>query len=83
MDTKVCVLIPAYNEAKTIGGVLNKVKGYGFEAIVIDDGSTDGTSRIASDMGAVVIRHDTNKGKGASLREGIRYMKYDCCCRSI
>jgi len=74
MTPKICVLIPAYNEAKTIGRVLGKIKAFGFEAVVIDDGSTDGTSRVAADAGAIVIRHDINKGKGASLREGIRYI---------
>lgn len=74
MNAKICVLIPAYNEAKTIGRVLGKIRAFGFEAVVIDDGSTDETSRIAADAGAIVIRHDINKGKGASLREGIRYI---------
>jgi len=70
---ELCVLIPAYNEARTIGDIIKKIKALGFDAVVVDDGSTDGTARLAEAAGAFVMHHDANKGKGASLREGIRY----------
>ena len=38
---KICVIIPAYNEAKTIGGLITEIKRLGHEALVVDDGSTD------------------------------------------
>jgi glycosyltransferase involved in cell wall biosynthesis len=67
------VLIPAYNESKKIGAVIREVKKVGFEVVVVDDGSTDGTSAVATDEGAVVLRNDANKGKGASLARGFAH----------
>jgi dolichol-phosphate mannosyltransferase len=68
----VAVIIPALNEAGKIGRVLDKFPRDGrFEAIVVDDGSTDGTGEEAMAHGAaVVIRHDVRGGVGAAIRDG-------------
>ena len=68
----VAVVIPALNEAGKIGRVLDKMPKDGrFEAIVIDDGSTDGTGDEARAHGAaVVVRHDERQGVGAAIRDG-------------
>ncbi|MGB2706467.1 MAG: glycosyltransferase family 2 protein [Candidatus Omnitrophota bacterium] len=71
---KTCVLIPAYNVSSTIGDVVREIKGMGLEAIVVDDGSTDDTERVAADNGAIVMRHVKNLGKGASLKEGFDFI---------
>jgi glycosyltransferase involved in cell wall biosynthesis len=71
---KVCVLIPSYNEARTIGRIVEKIKKMGIDVIVVDDGSTDATEKIASENGAIVIRHMKNVGKGASLKEGFEFI---------
>ncbi|MFH1269674.1 MAG: glycosyltransferase family 2 protein [Candidatus Omnitrophota bacterium] len=70
---KICVIIPTYNEAKAIGGIVGKVRQQEVEVVVIDDGSQDNTSQIAGDSGAVVLRNENNEGKGASLIKGFRY----------
>ena len=69
---KVCFLIPAYNEAATIGEVLERIAALRLETkvIVIDDGSTDETAAIAVAAGATVIRK-ANGGKGSAIRAGI------------
>jgi dolichol-phosphate mannosyltransferase len=68
----VAVIIPALNEAGKIGRVLDKFpRDPRFEAIVVDDGSTDGTGDEARAHGAaVVIRHDVRGGVGAAIRDG-------------
>ena len=68
----VAVIIPALNEAGKIGRVLDKMPTDGrFEAIVVDDGSTDGTADEARAHGAaVVVRHDQRQGVGAAIRDG-------------
>ena len=70
----VAVVIPALNEAGKIGRVLDKLAATGdprFEAIVVDDGSTDGTGEEARAHGAaVVIRHEHRMGVGAAIRDG-------------
>lgn len=67
---KVSVVIPAYNEEKRIGPVLAQVSKMGFRAIVVDDGSSDKTSRIAKRFIPYVLRHPINLGKGAALKTG-------------
>ena len=71
-DPLVAVVIPALNEAGKIGRVLDKIPRDGrFEAIVVDDGSTDGTGDEARAHGAaVVIRHEVRGGVGAAIRDG-------------
>ena len=68
----VAVVIPALNEAGKIGRVLDKMPRDGrFEAIVVDDGSTDGTGDEARAHGAaLVIRHEVRGGVGAAIRDG-------------
>ncbi len=71
----VTIIIPVYNESDNIGMVLKDIKNkcnFKYEILVIDDGSTDGTSEIAENNGARVIRFKENKGKGEALREGIK-----------
>jgi len=70
--SKVAVLIPSYNGAKTIGPIVKDITGRGLVVYVVDDGSTDETTSIAKNAGAIVIRHNINKGKGASLRDGFK-----------
>ena len=67
---KVCAIIPAYNEEKTIANVVEKVKEYVDDVFVIDDGSHDNTVIEARKAGARVISHPLNRGVGAALRTG-------------
>jgi len=73
---KVSFLIPAYNEAATIGDVLAKVARLELDAqvIVVDDGSVDDTAAIAEAAGAMVIRQQ-NRGKGAAIRAAIPHIE--------
>ncbi len=73
--TNVAIVIPAYNEAGGLPNVLDHLSAWsqrGAQIIVVDDGSTDDTSRVALERGARVIRHHNNKGYGAALKAGIR-----------
>lgn len=71
----VSIVIPAYNEADVIGGVVAGLKAAARwrEIIVVDDGSRDATSATATSAGAVVVRHPYNKGNGAAVKTGIRH----------
>ena len=73
---RVCFLVPAYNEAATIGEVLGRIAQLDLEpqVIVVDDGSTDETAAIAEGAGVLVIRQ-ANRGKGAAIRVAIPHIE--------
>lgn len=68
---KPCALIPAFNEEERIGQVVAGASRHVTKVIVVDDGSSDGTARVAREAGAEVVAHSRNCGKGASLRDGL------------
>ncbi len=79
---KLSVVIPVYNEAKTIRQILDKVDavdvGIEKEIVLVDDCSSDGTREILKELKQYkVIFHEVNKGKGASVRTGIENSKGD------
>lgn len=73
-DLKISIIIPAYNEGKTIGEIIAQIKALHpeFEVIVINDGSRDETVSVAKEAGAVVYNHPYNIGNGAAVKSGIR-----------
>ncbi len=70
---KVIAVIPAYNSAASLSLLLPEVKARLPDIVVVDDGSTDETSLVSSREGVEVIRHETNRGKGAALKTGFAY----------
>jgi len=78
--TEICaftIIIPAYNEEQGIVSVIKALHNIAekCEIIVVDDGSSDNTRKLASEAGAIVIHHPYNKGYGAALKTGIRNAK--------
>ena len=79
----VTVVIPAYNEERTIGNVILETASImngldlPYEIIVIDDGSTDKTGKIASAHKAIVLSNKKNYGKGYSLRKALQHAQGD------
>jgi glycosyltransferase involved in cell wall biosynthesis len=68
------IIIPAYNEEKTIEKVIKKLQKQGFKNIVIiDDGSSDNTYNISKSLGIYSLKHKINLGQGASLRTGLEF----------
>ena len=70
---KIIVVMPTYNESRTIADLVRQVQNQNLEILVIDDGSSDDTFTIAKDNMAVVLRNEKNLGKGASLTKGFDY----------
>ena len=81
MASGVSVIIPAFNEAESIGAVVVELRDalaeVEHEILVIDDASRDATAERAAVAGAVVIRRRANQGYGAALKTGIRRAKYE------
>lgn len=69
------LVIPLYNEAPVIGGVIDQALVTFPNIVCIDDGSADGSAQIARDHGATVISHPFNLGQGAALQTGIEYVR--------
>ncbi len=82
LEEGVTVIIPAFNEEKGIGRVLDELRetmrasGLEHEILVVDDGSTDGTAEIARRQGVKLLSHKTNTGYGGALKTGILHAKY-------
>jgi len=76
-------VIPAYNEEQTIGNILGDTiavmdsLGLPYEVIVVDDGSTDDTRRVASQYKVTVLCNQKNRGKGFAVRKGLQYAQGD------
>jgi glycosyltransferase involved in cell wall biosynthesis len=76
---KLSIIIPVYNEARTIMQLLDRVEhaqlpsGMEREVIIVDDGSIDGTREMVAKLNGkhVIILHDKNRGKGASVKDGL------------
>lgn len=83
MKNDVSVIIPAYNEEKSIAQTLDEIRkvllenNFNYEIIVVNDGSTDDTGKIALKKGARTITHDFNHGYGAAIKAGVRQSNYD------
>ena len=73
------IVVPAYNEAASIGAVVRDLQAAAAwrEIIVVDDGSTDDTGIRAAAAGARLVRHPYNKGNGAAVKTGIRHATGD------
>jgi glycosyltransferase involved in cell wall biosynthesis len=70
---KVWIVMPAYNEERSIGGMLDALHKEGWrDIIVVDDGSRDRTTEIAREKGALVLSHPRNMGLGAAIRTGLK-----------
>lgn len=89
--TFISVIIPCYNEEALIGGTLRRVydylasRGYSYEVLAVDDGSSDSTSGIIKDFasknpGARLIENPGNRGKGYSVRKGFLEAKGEYVC---
>ena len=70
-------IVPAFNEAACVGRVIDEIKAFdpGFEVLVVDDGSTDGTAAVAAAHGARVARLPFNLGIGGAVQTGYRYAR--------
>lgn len=76
LHMKISLILPAYNEEEALTATLDEYLGYVDEAIVVNDGSKDGTDRVAAAYAAKnpkvkYVRHEANKGKPEALRTGV------------
>jgi glycosyltransferase involved in cell wall biosynthesis len=70
---KIAVVIPAFNEARTIGGIARRVLTVCPDVAVVDDGSQDGTAQVLAGLPVTLLRHDVNRGKAAALATGFNW----------
>jgi glycosyltransferase involved in cell wall biosynthesis len=71
--TRIAAVIPAYNEEKHISDVVRRTRQKLDDVLVVDDGSQDTTAERAREAGAEVIVHEQNRGKGETIKTGLRH----------
>ena len=74
-ELKTCIIVPVYNNVGTINDVVQRILRFCQDVIVVDDGSTDGSSDSLEDLGAMVVRYEKNRGKGYALKTGFKEAK--------
>ena len=75
MSERIVAIIPALNAERTVPRVITQARQQIEPVVVIDDGSTDATGEVARAVGAIVLRHDVNRGKGAALKTGFKWAR--------
>ena len=73
MNRSVFVVIPAFNEREVILSTLQALTGTPYNVVVVDDGSSDGTGALISDLPVHLLRHAINLGQGAALQTGMKF----------
>lgn len=74
---KIFCVIPAFNEAKNIAEAVSSVKLIIDNILVVDDGSSDDTAKLAKSAGAIVLKHLVNRGQGAALQTGNEFCQQE------
>lgn len=73
---KTIIVIPAFNEGKWLGNVIDGIRNEGFkDIVVVDDGSTDNTLEVAKSRKVITIKHLINRGPGAATQTGLTFAK--------
>jgi glycosyltransferase involved in cell wall biosynthesis len=72
----IALVIPAFNAESSLAELVNRLHNAigDVQIIVVDDGSSDRTNEVAISVGAVVLRHQKNRGKGAALQTGFDFL---------
>jgi len=68
------VIIPVYNEEKTIDNIINEVRKHYYPYVVVNDGSTDNTLNIIKGITDYYITYNVNRGKGYAIKQGAKYL---------
>lgn len=73
--TRILVIVPAYNEVRVIRKTLSELLDHGYEVLLVDDASDDGTYDCVRDLEFHYLRHEINLGQGAALMTGMKFAR--------
>jgi glycosyltransferase involved in cell wall biosynthesis len=73
LDDNIWIVIPAYNEAKNISGVISQLQEVTANIVIVDDCSSDNTGEIVKNLGVNLLSHFINRGQGAALQTGTEF----------
>lgn len=73
MPNRYCIIIPTYNNCRTVADIVDRAIAVCQDVVVVNDGSTDKTTDVLCNLNIIVLNHDRNLGKGQALKTGLRY----------
>jgi glycosyltransferase involved in cell wall biosynthesis len=73
--SNICIIVPIYNEDKVVRGIAKALVDEKYTVLIVDDGSSDNSLKVISDLPVYTLKHSTNFGQGAALQTGFEFAK--------
>lgn len=73
--SNICIIVPIYNEDKVVRGIAKALVDEKYTVLIVDDGSSDNSLKVITDLPVYTLKHSTNFGQGAALQTGFEFAK--------
>jgi len=74
-NSNVCIIVPIYNEEQVVRSIIQSLVAENFTTVIVDDGSSDNSLQLISDLSVIILKHSTNFGQGAALQTGFEFAR--------
>jgi glycosyltransferase involved in cell wall biosynthesis len=74
-NSSVCIIVPIYNEEQVVRSIIQSLAAENFTTVIVDDGSSDNSLQLISDLPVIILKHSTNFGQGAALQTGFEFAR--------
>jgi glycosyltransferase involved in cell wall biosynthesis len=74
-NSNVCIIVPIYNEEQVVRSIIQSLVIENFTTVIVDDGSSDNSLQLISDLSVIILKHSTNFGQGAALQTGFEFAR--------
>jgi glycosyltransferase involved in cell wall biosynthesis len=74
-NSNVCIIVPIYNEEQVVRSIIQSLVIENFTTVIVDDGSSDNSLQLISDLSVIILKHSTNFGQGSALQTGFEFAR--------